>query len=142
MISLSGSLRVVVCTPPTDMRKSFDGFCGMALDVMQRVPLSGHLFLFRNRNRDRLKILYWDRDGLAIWYKRLEKGTWQFPTDVKKPATATDGGAADNDEVASAEITREELSLLLDGIDLRSVERRKRFQKTSAQSQNRSNVSL
>ena len=127
MISPSGSLRVFVCTQPADMRKSFDGLCGMAQEVMKQNPLSGHLFLFRNRNRDRLKILYWDRDGLAIWYKRLEKGTWQFPTDVKKRTTATD--SAQSDPTLSAEITREELSLLLDGIDLRSVERRKRFRK-------------
>ena len=128
MISPSGSLRVFVCTQPADMRKSFDGLCGMAQEVMKQDPLSGHLFLFRNRSRDRLKILYWDRDGLAIWYKRLEKGTWQFPTDVKKRTTATD--SAQSDPTVSAEITREELSLLLDGIDLRSVERRKRFRKT------------
>ena len=76
MISVTGSLRVFVCTQPADMRKSFDGLCGMALDVLQQDPLSGHLFLFRNRNRDRLKILYWDRDGLAIWYKRPEA---QYP---------------------------------------------------------------
>ena len=128
MISPSGSLRVFVCTQPADMRKSFDGLCGMAQEVMKQDPLSGHLFLFRNRSRDRQKILYWDRDGLAIWYKRLEKGTWQFPTDVKKRTTATD--SAQSDPTVSAEITREELSLLLDGIDLRSVERRKRFRKT------------
>ncbi|WP_146512535.1 IS66 family insertion sequence element accessory protein TnpB, partial [Thalassoglobus neptunius] len=79
-------------------------------------PLSGHLFLFRNRNRDRLKILYWNNDGLVIWYKRLEQGTWQFPSDVKR-----------DDETTVVEITREELSLLLDGIDLRSVSRRRRF---------------
>lgn len=129
MISVTGSLRVFVCTSPTDMRKSFDGLCGLALDVMKQDPLSGHLFLFRNRNRDRLKILYWDRDGLAIWYKRLERGTWQFPTDVKKHAAPTVQGDASAAEIPSAEITREELSLLLDGIDLRSVERRKRFEK-------------
>lgn len=143
MISLTGSLRVFVCTQPVDMRKSFDGLCGMALDVMQQDPQSGHLFLFRNRHRDRLKMLYWDRDGMAIWYKRLEKGTWQFPTDVQqRTTTSASGHATDAATVPSAEITREELSLLLDGIDLRSVERRKRFQKTSEKLPNRSNVSV
>ena len=122
MISLTGSLRVYVCTQPADMRRSFDGLCGMARDLMKQDPLTGHLFLFRNRNRDRLKVLYWDRDGLAIWYKRLEKGTWQFPTDMKPQSEKTG---------ASAEISRQELSLLLDGIDLRSVERRQRYQKKS-----------
>lgn len=122
MISLTGSLRVFVCTQPADMRRSFDGLCGMARDLMKQDPLTGHLFLFRNRNRDRLKVLYWDRDGLAIWYKRLEKGTWQFPTDMKPASETSD---------ASAEISRQELSLLLDGIDLRSVERRRRYQKKS-----------
>jgi len=127
MIALTGSLRVFVCTQPADMRRSFDGLCGMAQNVMKQDPLSGHLFLFRNRHRDRLKILYWDRDGLAIWYKRLEQGTWQFPTDV----TRDDPGKRDHDQtgqqVAAAEITREELSLLLDGIDLRRVAKRLRF---------------
>ena len=100
-----------------DQPGRFAGLCGMARDIMKQDPLSGHLFLFRNRNRDRLKILYWDRDGLAIWYKRLEKGTWQFPTDVKPGS-----------KEVTAEISKEELSLLLDGIDLRSVERRRRYQ--------------
>lgn len=127
MISPAGSLRVFVCVEPADMRRSFDGLCGMARDIMKQDPLSGHLFLFRNRNRDRLKILYWDRDGLAIWYKRLEKGTWQFPTDVRTKG-AGDGKSAAKSGV---EISREELSLLLDGVDLRSVERRRRFQKSS-----------
>ncbi|TWT42802.1 IS66 Orf2 like protein [Thalassoglobus neptunius] len=79
MIALTGSLRVFVCTQPADMRRSFDGLCGMAQNLMKQDPLSGHLFLFRNRNRDRLKILYWNNDGLVIWYKRLEQGTWQVP---------------------------------------------------------------
>lgn len=140
MLTIAGSVQIFVCTEPADMRRSFDGLCGMARDIMKQDPLSGHLFLFRNRNRDRLKILYWDRDGLAIWYKRLEKGTWQFPTDVKatsrndieKSTPATDNPLVGSAEkTVSCEITREELSLLLDGIDLRSVERRRRYQKTS-----------
>ena len=121
MLTVTGSLRVFVCTEPADMRRSFDGLSGMAENLMKQNPLSGHLFLFRNRNRDRLKILYWDRDGLAIWYKRLEKGTWQFPTDLRERKSRR------NDEASAAEITSEELSLLLGGIDLRSVHRRRRF---------------
>jgi transposase len=106
-----------------DMRYSFDGLFGMAQQIMKQDPLSGHLFVFRNRKRDRLKILYWDRDGLAIWYKRLEKGTFQFPTDLKRKASSSSEQLP-----ASAEITTDELSLLLGGIDLRTVQRRKRYQ--------------
>ena len=117
MIGLATGLRVFVCTQPADMRRSFDGLAGMAVSIIEQDPTSGHLFVFRNRNRDRLKILYWDRDGLAIWYKRLEKGTFQFPTDL-----------IDKDKrLPRAEISTEQLSLLLGGIDLRSVERRKRY---------------
>lgn len=122
MLNLSGELRVFVCTQPADMRRSFDGLCGMVESIVQQEPLSGHLFVFRNRNRDRLKILYWDRDGLAIWYKRLEQGTWQFPTDLK---------TADKDGV---EISTDELSLLLGGIDLRSVQRRRRYKRSEKNS--------
>lgn len=123
MIALTGNLRVCVCTEPADMRRSFDGLCGMARDLMKQDPLSGHLFLFRNRNRDRLKMLYWDRDGLVIWYKRLEQGTWQLPTDLKST------GSLRADKTAGAEISMAELSLLLGGIDLRSVEKRRRWQR-------------
>ena len=70
MIHLVQSIRVFVCTWPMDMRYSFDGLFGMAQHIMRQDPLSGHLFVFRNRKRDRLKILYWDQDGLAIWYKK------------------------------------------------------------------------
>ena len=118
MLSLSQSLRVFVCTRPTDMRRSFDGLYATAEQLMKQNPLSGHLFVFRNRNRDRLKVLYWDRDGLAIWYKRLEKGTFQLPTDLQW----------NDEERTSAEITVDELALLLGGVDLASVKRRKRFQ--------------
>lgn len=121
MISLPKTMKVYLCVPPTDMRKSFDGLCGLASEVVKADPLSGHLFLFRNRARDRVKLLYWDGDGLAIWYKRLEKGTFQFPTDSRSDT-----------ELTSAEISPSDLQLLLDGVDLGSVRRRARYQLRSA----------
>ena len=118
MIGLAHGIKIHLCTQPTDMRRGFDGLSGMVASLLQQDPLSGHLFVFRNRNRDKLKILYWDSDGLAIWYKRLEQGTFQFPTDGKP-----------NDELtAGVAITTSELSLLLGGIDLRSAQQRKRYQ--------------
>ena len=118
MIGLSLGVKVFLCTAPTDMRRGFDGLSGMAESLMQQDPLSGHLFVFRNRNRDKLKILYWDQDGLAIWYKRLEQGTFQFPTD----------GKTQEEVAAGVEISNSELSLLLGGIDLRTARRRKRYE--------------
>lgn len=118
MIGLSLGVKVYLCTTPADMRRGFDGLSGMAESLMQQDPLSGHLFVFRNRNRDKLKILYWDQDGLAIWYKRLEQGTFQFPTD----------GKMQNEVAAGVEISNSDLSLLLGGIDLRSARRRKRYE--------------
>lgn len=82
MIGSFGGLMIFLCTEPTDMRRNFDGLSGMVQSVMKLDPLSGHLFVFRNRSRDSIKIPYWDRDRLALWYKRLEEGTFQFPTDA------------------------------------------------------------
>lgn len=76
MLSLPAKVRVFVCTRATDMRKSFDGLHGLVLEVLRQDPQSGDLFVFLNRRRDRLKILLWEGDGLAIWYKRLESGTF------------------------------------------------------------------
>jgi transposase len=90
-------------------------------------PTSGHLFLFVNRRRDRIKILYWDRDGLAIWYKRLESGSFQIPK------TST--------EAVSIEMTATQLSLILSGIDLNSARQRKRYRRTAAMAENRRSLS-
>ena len=117
MLGLMQGVQIYLCTQPTDMRRGFDGLSGMVTSLLEQDPLSGQLFVFRNRNRDKLKILYWDSDGLAIWYKRLEQGTFQFPTDGK-PKDELDAGV---------KLTQGELSLLLGGIDLRSVKKRKRF---------------
>lgn len=115
MLSLALPGRVFVCATPTDMRKSFDGLSAVVRDHLRQDPLAGDLFVFRNRRGDRLKLLYWDEDGLAVWAKRLEQGTFEFP-----PSNA-DGTAA--------EIRATELALILGGIDLRSVSRRKRYQR-------------
>jgi len=105
--------RVFLCTSPTDMRKGFDTLAALVRESLGYDPLSGHLFLFVGRRRDRIKMLYWDRDGYALWYKRLEKGTFRMP--VTKPDTA------------SIELKASELAMLLEGIDLRSIKRRRRF---------------
>jgi len=79
MIGASGNIQVWVATSPVDMRKSFDGLAEVVRAFLGHDPLCGSMFVFRNRSAERLKILWWDRDGLAIYYKRLEKGTFQFP---------------------------------------------------------------
>ena len=79
MLSLAASTRVFIAMGATDMRKGFDGLCGLVTGQLKSDPLSGALFLFVNRRRDRMKVLYWDGDGLAIWYRRLEQGTFRLP---------------------------------------------------------------
>lgn len=111
MLRLPVSVRVFLCLVPVDMRRSFDGLAAAAEQVVRQDPLSGHLFVFRGRRGDRLKILYWDTDGYALWYKRLEAGIFRFPSD-----------AAEAKEISTAD-----LGLILEGIDLRSVKRQKRF---------------
>lgn len=100
MLSLPPSVRIFLCVQPTDMRRSFDGLAMMTEQVLRQDPFSGHLFVFRNRRGDRIKLLYWDRDGHAIWYKRLEKGVFRFPEHC-------DDGA----EVAASTLT-----MLLEGL--------------------------
>jgi transposase len=105
-------MRICICGTPTDMRKGFDGLYALVREVFQR-DLDGHLFLFVNRRSDRLKILWWDRDGLAYFYKRLESGTYQLPAVAK--------------DCRSAEIDATDFAMLLNGIDLSSAKRRKRY---------------
>jgi transposase len=123
MISLSHAVRVFLHTPPTDLRKGFDALSGLVTAAFSQDPTSGHLFLFVNRRRDRLKILYWDRDGLAIWYKRLETGSFQLPVI--------------NRDAVSIEMSSTQLALILSGIDLRSARQRKRYQRPIQEPTNR-----
>lgn len=112
MLTLPASVRVFLCLEPVDMRLSFDRLAAVASGVMEQDPFSGHLFVFRSKRRDRVKVLYWDRDGMAIWMKRLEKGTFPFPDSVSGPV---------------ARVTPSELAMLLDGVVPSSVKRTRRF---------------
>ena len=105
--------KIYLCTLPTDMRKGFDTLAALVTEFLGQDPLSGHLFLFVGRGKNRLKILYWDADGFALWYKRLEEGTFRLPR-----ACADDAGV---------ELKASELAMMLEGIDLRSIKRTKRF---------------
>ena len=112
MLSLPSAIRIFLCTEPTDMRRGFDRLAEMVRSVIRQDPLSGHLFVFRSRAGNRLKLLYWDRDGLALWYKRLEKG--RFPT----PARVGE----------DFRIDARELTMMLEGLEEASVRRRIRFE--------------
>jgi transposase len=116
MIALPSQIRVFLYRLPTDMRKSFNGLVALTESALKQDPLSGSLFVFVNRRRDRIKILYWGQTGFCIWYQQLQKGTYQLP----------DGAALQQQQ--TIEVTRSQLSLILDGIDLSSARQRRRFQ--------------
>ena len=108
MLSLTASTRIYLYRAPCDMRKSFDGLCGIIRSEVNQDPLSGSLFVFCNRRRNMVKLLYWDSDGLAIWFKRLERGSFSLPR-----LDSMDG-----------RIDRRELSLLLEGVVPKKVSKR------------------
>lgn len=119
MLSLPLPVRIFLCTEHADLRKSFDGLAQLVRSFLGADPLSGHLFVFRNKRGDRVKLLYWDSDGLAIWYKRLEQGTFRFPVP---------SGAGHGVEIRAADLT-----MLLDGVDLESVKRQRRYRRPQTQ---------
>jgi transposase len=118
MFNLAPSLRIFVCTKPTDMRRSFTGLFGLVQNLIQEDPFAGSLFLFRNRQGDFIKIFWWDQDGFAIFAKKLEVGKFRFP-DVRFV----------NGEYEPVEIERADLMMLLEGIDTDSVKRLKRYRR-------------
>lgn len=113
MLSLPSSVRIFLCLQAAAMRRSFDGLARLVEAFLGADPLSGHLFVFRNRRGDRLKILYWDGDGLAIWYKRLEEGTFRFPSRNER----------------SVRVSAAELAMILEGVELQGVKKRRRYNK-------------
>ena len=117
MIHLPSSVRVYLAMAPCDMRKSFDTLHALVQESLELDAFAGHLFVFANKRRDRVKLLYWDQDGFAIWAKRLESGTYAMPF---------------REGEYRREITAAELGALLSGIDLSQAKRRKRYQRKAA----------
>jgi transposase len=118
MLMATSSLRVFAHRDPTDMRKSFSGLVGLVETELGQQIESGDLFLFFNRRRDRVKVLYFVGDGLVIFYRMLEQGTFEVPA-----ATAA------NSNTAGVELRLSDLTLILEGIELASVKRRKRWRR-------------
>lgn len=116
MIHLPASVRVYLCLTACDMRKSFDSLHTLVREYLDLDAFAGHLFVFTSRRKDRVKILYWDRDGFAVWSKRLEEGTYAVPF-------------GDDGSERQREITAQELGALLSGIDLSTAKRRKRYRR-------------
>jgi transposase len=113
MLSLPPGLQVYMAVNPVDMRKSFDGLSAAVEAVFDRNVLDGHLFLFLNKRRDRIKVLWWDGDGLALFAKRLECGNYEIPRH--------------GPETQQLRLDATQLALLLGGVKLDSVQRRKRY---------------
>jgi transposase len=110
MLTLSPAVRIYLATGATDLRRSIDGLSALVRERLDLDPVSGHLFLFRNRRGDRVKILLWDHSGFWILYKRLEQGTFAWPVDIDE---------------TPVEMRPRDLLLLLSGVDLASTRRRR-----------------
>ena len=119
MLSLPPTVRIWLATRPADLRKSFDGLAALVRDGLRGDPLSGDIFVFRNQSADRIKLLLWEEDGYAIWYKRLEAGTFQKLDPAPRAGHASGS--------AGLELTATDFTLLLTGIDLATARRRKRY---------------
>ena len=113
MLNFPSNATIYFCATPVDLRKSFDGLSGLIESVFQRNVIDGHLFVFVNKRRDRIKALWWDRDGCALFYKRLERGTFETPAV-----------AADQSHIT---LDTTELAMLLGGVSLAGAKRRPRF---------------
>ena len=118
MLSLTAAVKLWFCSTAVDMRLGYDGLFSYVRSHLKADPLSGHLFIFRNKSADRLKVLYWGGHGLCLWCQRLEAGRYHFPD---APAGAN-----------AVELSAGQLQMVLDGIDLSRVRRFKRFSTTRA----------
>ncbi len=114
MFTLSAAVRIYVAAAPCDLRRGFDGLSALTRSVIGTDPMSGHLFVFLNRRRDRIKILAWDRTGYVLFYKRLELGTFRIPVEPRAGQL-------------HVEVDSGELTLMLEGLDLRHARRQQRW---------------
>jgi transposase len=115
MLHLSASCRYYLYRPAVNMRKSFDGLMGIVQNELKMDPLSAAIFIFLNRRRNQVKLLLWEGDGFSLYHKRLEKGSYELPDDGQQEQLATP-------------VEADQLLLLLKGISLRHIRRRKRYQ--------------
>lgn len=111
MLGLSANLRYFLCCSTIDIRNGFDGLAGIVRNHLKKDPITGDVFIFLNKNRTHIKLLYWDGDGFALFYKRLERGRYAF-TPHNEP---------------SKQMKREELSMLLEGLSYDKMSRKKRY---------------
>jgi transposase len=119
MPPISAQTRIYLARSATNMRMSFRGLITLTEGILQKDPTSGHLFVFLNRRRDMIKVLYWDGSGFCIWYKRLERGSFEIPA-----VEVAEG-------IHDIQLSAAQLSLILEGIELRSVKQRLRFRRPS-----------
>lgn len=114
MIGIGYATRIYLAVDATDMRKSFEGLSGLVREKLREDPLSGHLFLFCNRLRTRLKVLYWDGNGLWVCAKRLERGRFSWPVAKSR----------EGEERAAVTISQEDLAMLIGGIEMTRTARK------------------
>lgn len=124
MLSLPSSVRIYVASGPTDLRRGFDGLSALTRSVIGADPMSGHLFVFINNRKNRIKILAWDRTGYLLLYKRLERGTFRIPV---KPEAGR----------KHVEVDSGELTLMLEGLDLTNARRQKRWYRAAHRTANK-----
>lgn len=116
MLTLPASVRIYVAADAVDLRRGFDGLAATTRSIIRQDPLSGHLFVFLNRCRNRIKLLVWDRTGYLLVYKRLERGTFHLPTQPEAGC-------------AHVELDAGDLALMLEGVELRDAKRLKRWRR-------------
>lgn len=114
MFTIPDLIEVYIAVQPADMRKGFDTLACLTREIIGKDPLSGHLFVFFNKPRNRVKVLFWDRSGYCLYYKRLERGRFHFPTYLSKDTQVLQMASAD-------------FALVLEGIDLYGAVRKERF---------------